>query len=37
MDSGATGPFLEALAIDALPLGIFAIQDSTMARPAFKQ
>jgi methanethiol S-methyltransferase len=37
MDSGATGPFIAALAIDALLLGIFAIQHSTMARPAFKQ
>jgi methanethiol S-methyltransferase len=37
MDSGATGPFIEGLAIDALLLGLFAIQHSTMARPAFKQ
>lgn len=37
MDSGPTGPFIEALAIDALLLGIFAVQHSTMARPAFKQ
>jgi protein-S-isoprenylcysteine O-methyltransferase Ste14 len=37
MDSGATGPLVEALAIDALLLGIFAIQHSVMARPVFKQ
>src|SRR3954463_15578720 len=37
MDSGATGLFLQSLAIDAVLLGIFAIQHSTMARPAFKQ
>jgi protein-S-isoprenylcysteine O-methyltransferase Ste14 len=37
MDSGAAGPFLPSLAIDALLLGIFAIQHSTMARPAFKR
>ena len=37
MDSGATGPFLQALAVDAVLLAIFAIQHSTMARPAFKR
>jgi len=37
MDSGATGPFLQALAVDAALLAIFAIQHSTMARPAFKR
>jgi len=37
MDSGPTGRFLPALAIDALLLGVFAIQHSAMARPAFKR
>jgi protein-S-isoprenylcysteine O-methyltransferase Ste14 len=37
MDSGATGSFVAALAVDALLLGIFAVQHSTMARPAFKR
>jgi methanethiol S-methyltransferase len=37
MDSAATTPFLKALAIDILLLGIFAAQHSVMARPWFKR
>jgi methanethiol S-methyltransferase len=37
MDSPATTPFLKALAIDLLLLGIFAVQHSVMARPWFKR
>lgn len=36
IDSGAAGPIIPALVIDTLLLGIFAIQHSVMARPAFK-
>lgn len=36
IDSGAVGPLVPSLAIDALLLGVFAIQHSVMARPAFK-
>ena len=36
IDSGVAGPLVPSLAIDALLLGVFAIQHSVMARPAFK-
>ncbi|MBL6617236.1 MAG: isoprenylcysteine carboxylmethyltransferase family protein [Reyranella sp.] len=37
IDSGSEGPLIPALAINTLLLGIFAIQHSVMARPAFKR
>lgn len=37
MDSPATTPFIYALGIDVLLLGIFAVQHSLMARPWFKR
>jgi protein-S-isoprenylcysteine O-methyltransferase Ste14 len=36
IDSGDAGPLAPALLIDIILLGIFAIQHSVMARPAFK-
>ncbi len=37
IDSGITGSFGQALLINVLLLGIFAVQHSVMARPAFKR
>jgi methanethiol S-methyltransferase len=37
IDSGAAGSFGQALLVDVLLLGIFAVQHSVMARPAFKR
>ena len=37
VDSGATVPLMEALAVDFLVLGIFAVQHSVMARRSFKR
>lgn len=36
IDSGADGPFVNALIINVILLSIFAVQHSVMARPAFK-
>ena len=37
IDSGALAPMAEALTVNLLLLGLFAIQHSVMARPAFKR
>lgn len=37
IDSGAQAPMAEALTVNLLLLGLFAIQHSVMARPAFKR
>jgi len=37
IDSGTTGSFGQSLLINVLLLGIFAVQHSVMARPAFKR
>jgi protein-S-isoprenylcysteine O-methyltransferase Ste14 len=37
IDTGDAAPFTEALLVNALLLGLFAVQHSVMARPAFKR
>ena len=37
LDSGPRGPLWQAVLVDCLLLGIFAVQHSVMARPWFKR
>lgn len=37
IDSGVSAPLAEALSVNLLLLGVFAVQHSVMARPAFKR
>ena len=37
MDTGSSGTLAEAIVVDLLLLGLFAVQHSVMARPAFKR
>jgi methanethiol S-methyltransferase len=37
MDTGTSGSLAEAIVVDLLLLGLFAVQHSVMARPAFKR
>jgi protein-S-isoprenylcysteine O-methyltransferase Ste14 len=37
IDTGQSAPFVHALLVDVLLIGLFAIQHSVMARPTFKQ